>query len=274
MLTLMGDKMATRVGASLLLAAGLEELVTTTYEQYEELAVTLALDNRRLLSMRRHLELSRDTSAAFDTARWVRNMEQGLIQVWDRHAAGLSPDDLDVIDTRPLFYHRMWNTINTERKLRERRCCVISFLLKLQLLCCSLLSYSTSLSLLLMSISHGFTHLIRWNKIIWNETNQDKMKYGRLSAVYLISAYVRNLRVYFSNALFCSFLIEDKSRYRWMARESCLTALSVCQLPFPSSVLQYQALLWHGLLYLSVIILLNCYNASLSDQPSVRAHVR
>ena len=118
MLTLMGDKMATRVGASLLLAAGLEELVTTSYGQYEELAVTLALDTRRLLSIRRHLELSRDTSAAFDTARWVANMEQGLRLVWDRHTAGLCPSDLDVIDTRPLFYHRMDKTIDTERELR------------------------------------------------------------------------------------------------------------------------------------------------------------
>ena len=95
--------MAARVGASLLLAAGLGELVTSTYVEYEELAVSLALNPSRLLSMRRHLEGTRDTSAAFDTARWVRNMERGLSQVWDRHAAGLSPEDVDVTDTAPLF---------------------------------------------------------------------------------------------------------------------------------------------------------------------------
>ena len=97
------NKMAARVGASLLLAAGLGELVTSTYVEYEELAVSLALNPSRLLSMRRHLEGTRDTSAAFDTARWVRNMERGLSQVWDRHAAGLSPEDVDVTDTAPLF---------------------------------------------------------------------------------------------------------------------------------------------------------------------------
>ena len=102
MLTLMGDKMATRVGASLLRAAGLEELVTSTYAQYEELAVALAEDSDRLYAMRRHLEDSRDTSAAFDTARWVGNMEEGLKRAWTRHAQGLSPEDIDVVDTGPL----------------------------------------------------------------------------------------------------------------------------------------------------------------------------
>jgi protein O-GlcNAc transferase len=106
MLTLMGDKMSTRVGASLLRAAGLEELVTSSYLQYEELAVSLAEDTDRLYAMRRHLEDSRSSSAAFDTARWVRNTEEGFRRVWTRHAQGLSPEDIDVTDTAPLYDKR------------------------------------------------------------------------------------------------------------------------------------------------------------------------
>jgi protein O-GlcNAc transferase len=74
LVTLVGDKMASRVAASLLHAAGLDELITSSYEQYEELAALLAEDPEKLYAMRRHLENTRDNSALFDTARWVRNL--------------------------------------------------------------------------------------------------------------------------------------------------------------------------------------------------------
>ena len=103
LLTMMGDKMATRVGASLLKAAGLDELITTSYTEYEELASALASDTERLYAMRKHLENTRDTCPLFDTARWVGNMEAGLKEAWIRHAHGQLPDDIDVIDNDPMY---------------------------------------------------------------------------------------------------------------------------------------------------------------------------
>ena len=103
LLTLTGDKMASRVAASMLHAAGLDELITSTHEAYEELAVTLAEDQERLFSMRKHLENTRENSAAFDTARWVRNLEDGLTQVWSRYAKGMQPDDIEVKDNDPIY---------------------------------------------------------------------------------------------------------------------------------------------------------------------------
>lgn len=102
LITLSGSKMATRVGASLLCAAGLEELVTTSHESYEELAVALACDAPRLKAIRKHLQDSRDRTAAFDTARWVRNAENGLQQAWVLHEDGQPVQDIDVTDTGPL----------------------------------------------------------------------------------------------------------------------------------------------------------------------------
>ena len=103
LLTLSGVKMASRVAASLLRAAGLEDLITATLHEYEELAVALAQHPTRLLAMRRHLEDSRDSSAAFDTARWVGNAEQGYAQAWALHSQGLPPADIEVTDHGPLF---------------------------------------------------------------------------------------------------------------------------------------------------------------------------
>jgi len=69
MLTLSGKKMATRVGASLLKAAMIPELVTASREEYEEVAVDLAMDPEKLFQLRMRLEQGRITCPLFDTQR-------------------------------------------------------------------------------------------------------------------------------------------------------------------------------------------------------------
>jgi protein O-GlcNAc transferase len=96
MVSLAGRTMAQRVGASLLVAAGVPDLVTTDAAEYEELAVTLANDVDKLWQLRRKLEEGRDCCALFDTARWVRGFEKGLDKVWERHAEGLERDHVTV----------------------------------------------------------------------------------------------------------------------------------------------------------------------------------
>jgi protein O-GlcNAc transferase len=71
MLTLPGDKMATRVGSSLLQAAQLPELVATSRAHYEDLAVELAMHPEKLFALRQRLENSRDQCPLFDTKRSV-----------------------------------------------------------------------------------------------------------------------------------------------------------------------------------------------------------
>jgi hypothetical protein len=58
-------------------------LICRDLSEYEELAVSLAQDTHRLYEMRLHLEKSRDSCALFDTERWVRNLEQGMMKVWE-----------------------------------------------------------------------------------------------------------------------------------------------------------------------------------------------
>ncbi|CAE7645887.1 SEC, partial [Symbiodinium microadriaticum] len=103
LVTLPGDRMASRVAASMLTSCGLQELICPTLAAYEELAVSLAQDTDKLYSMRQHLERCRENCAAFDTPRWVRNMEKGLLAAWERHENGLSPGDILVPDIDPVF---------------------------------------------------------------------------------------------------------------------------------------------------------------------------
>jgi predicted O-linked N-acetylglucosamine transferase (SPINDLY family) len=90
-LSCFGTTFAGRVGASLLNAAGLPELVTDSREAYEALALKLARDPGTLDVLRKKLALNRDTCALFDTARFTRHFEAALTTMRERQRAGQSP---------------------------------------------------------------------------------------------------------------------------------------------------------------------------------------
>jgi predicted O-linked N-acetylglucosamine transferase (SPINDLY family) len=79
-LTHPGPSMVSRMAGSLLHAAGLPELVTDSEEAYEDLAVQLATQPARLQALRQKLITQRDTCALFDTPRFVRHLEDALIE--------------------------------------------------------------------------------------------------------------------------------------------------------------------------------------------------
>ena len=74
-LTRLGDAFAGRVGASLLTAAELPELITRTPADYEATALALARDPTRLKNLREKLAASRATTPLFDTAKFTRGLE-------------------------------------------------------------------------------------------------------------------------------------------------------------------------------------------------------
>jgi protein O-GlcNAc transferase len=97
-LTCPGDTFASRVGASLLTAVGLPELIAADEKQYEELAVRLAGHPEELGELRRKLADQRTTWPLFDTARLVRNLERAYRAMWDVYASGRPPQPLAVTD--------------------------------------------------------------------------------------------------------------------------------------------------------------------------------
>lgn len=97
-ITLPGERFSSRVGASLLNAVGLSDMVVRSMEEYEELAVAVALDMDRLWAVRRRLEDARTACPLFDTARWVKSLELSFKMMWSRHEMGLPPADIDVPD--------------------------------------------------------------------------------------------------------------------------------------------------------------------------------
>ena len=95
-ITCMGDAFPGRVGASLLRAVGLPELVTKTLVEYEELARRLASTPAELRSVREKLKKNRLTCALFDTKRFVHHIEAAYVHMRDRAERGLPPERFSV----------------------------------------------------------------------------------------------------------------------------------------------------------------------------------
>ena len=77
-LTSVGETFASRVAGSILHAAGLSELVTSTLEEYEATALRLAADRAELDMLRARVQRCRMEAPLFDTPRFTRAIESAF----------------------------------------------------------------------------------------------------------------------------------------------------------------------------------------------------
>ena len=87
-LTLRGTAFPGRVGASLLQAAGLPELITENAQDYEDFAVRLATDPNALAAIKARLTRN---CPLFDTDLFRRHIETAYAHMWERWLAGEKP---------------------------------------------------------------------------------------------------------------------------------------------------------------------------------------
>jgi predicted O-linked N-acetylglucosamine transferase (SPINDLY family) len=95
-LTCAGESFASRVAASLLTAIRLPELIASSPEEYEELAVGLATEPQRLADIRRKLADNRLTTALFDTRAYVKHIETAFSKMYENYQADLPPGHIDL----------------------------------------------------------------------------------------------------------------------------------------------------------------------------------
>ncbi len=95
-LTCLGETFAGRVGASLLNAINLPELIATTLEDYERMAIELATDPEKLMKIKRKLADNRPTTPLFDTKLFTKHIEAAYTTMYERERAGLPPDHFSV----------------------------------------------------------------------------------------------------------------------------------------------------------------------------------
>ena len=91
----MGSEMCIR---DRLNAVNMPELITSTREQYESLAIELALNSEKLGSIKNKLAQNLPSSALFDCQTFTNNLELAFDEMHQRSQSGLKPDHILVRD--------------------------------------------------------------------------------------------------------------------------------------------------------------------------------
>lgn len=85
-----GDRHAARAGASVMVHAGLAELVADTYEGYVACAIALARDHSRLADLRTSLRERLRASPLCDQRGFARGVEQAFAAIWKEYVGSTS----------------------------------------------------------------------------------------------------------------------------------------------------------------------------------------
>jgi len=95
-LTLIGESFASRVAASLLNAVNLPELITSSQEEYEALAIELATNQGKLKTVKDKLDQNLPNAPLYDTPLFTQHIESAYKTMYDRHHKGLKPENIYV----------------------------------------------------------------------------------------------------------------------------------------------------------------------------------
>ncbi len=95
-LTLTGRTFPGRVATSLLKAINMPELVATTPDEYEAMAIDLSRRPEKLAALKIKLANNRLTTPLFNTQLYTRHFEAALIAMYERSQAGLPPDYIEI----------------------------------------------------------------------------------------------------------------------------------------------------------------------------------
>ncbi len=93
-ITLKGGHFASRMGASVLGALGMADLIAESVDRYAALALQLARDRRQLQALRDQLAVLKATSPVFDAGRIIRDLERAYRRMWRLWLAGEPPRSL------------------------------------------------------------------------------------------------------------------------------------------------------------------------------------
>ena len=93
-LTFLGNSFSSRVAASLLNAVNLPELVTTSQDHYESMAIKLAKNPKKLKNIKDKLDGNLKTALLYNTTLFTKNLELAYLEMFDRYHTGLDPEHI------------------------------------------------------------------------------------------------------------------------------------------------------------------------------------
>ncbi len=97
-ITKKGNQFAANVASSLLNAIELPELITKDEQDYENLILELATNPKILKEVKHKLLKNRLKKPLFDTQKYTKNFENGLLQAFYLYSKGKQPQDIKVTD--------------------------------------------------------------------------------------------------------------------------------------------------------------------------------
>jgi len=92
--TRMGRSFASRLAGSLLKSIGLDDLITNSVQEFEDMAVDLALHSEKLKKYRKLLQDNRTTHRLFNMKLYAESFEKALTEIYNKQQAGLPPDHI------------------------------------------------------------------------------------------------------------------------------------------------------------------------------------
>jgi predicted O-linked N-acetylglucosamine transferase (SPINDLY family) len=95
-LTCIGESFTSRVAASLLNAVNLPELITSSQQEYEILAIELAKKPKKLKAIKKKLAENLHNAPLYDTPLFARHIESAYKTMYERHQEGLKPENIYV----------------------------------------------------------------------------------------------------------------------------------------------------------------------------------
>jgi predicted O-linked N-acetylglucosamine transferase (SPINDLY family) len=95
-LTRIGESFTSRVASSLLNGVNLPELITTSQEEYEALAIELATNPKKYKSLKDKLINNLPEAPLYDTSLFTRHIESAYKTMYERHHEGLEPENIYV----------------------------------------------------------------------------------------------------------------------------------------------------------------------------------
>jgi len=93
-MTFLGQTFSAKMGGSILNAIGLPELVASSQDEYEALAIDLGRHPNKILEIKNKLAENLLTMPLFDTKLFTQNLELAFIKAYKRFQDGLPPDHI------------------------------------------------------------------------------------------------------------------------------------------------------------------------------------
>lgn len=94
LLTFSGKTFSSRMGASLLTAMGLPELIAASQQEYESIAIDLGQNPSRLQEIKNKLAERRSTAPLFNNVAFTHSLESAYEKIYSRHQSGYSPEHI------------------------------------------------------------------------------------------------------------------------------------------------------------------------------------